>query len=206
MGDVVLQFLPVLLSGFLVNLEIGLAALAIAVFVGVPLSLLRRGVTAMRRPVGVFVRLMQAVPTYVVMFFVLNQLPRDLALGGVPVAGLTAVVFAQSVYLTAYVAEDASEALAHLDNNDRERAMLFLPNLLRGFVVVVMSSGFGAAVGVSEAVSATMRQAERLPDLTDRILLFATAIGFFAVVVGGLNMVIRSIIARMVRPRGGNVR
>ena len=160
----------------------------------------------MRRPVGVFVRLMQAVPTYVVMFFVLNQLPRDLALGGVPVAGLTAVVFAQAVYLTAYVAEDASEALAHLDNNDRERAMLFLPNLLRGFVVVVMSSGFGAAVGVSEAVSATMRQAERLPDLTDRILLFATAIGFFAVVVGGLNMVIRGIIARMVRPRGENVR
>ena len=76
---------------------------------------------------------------------------------------------------------------------------MFLPNLLRGFVVVVMSSGFGAAVGVSEAVSATLRQAQRLPSLHDRILLFGVAIAFFAVVVGLLNMVIRHFIARLNR-------
>lgn len=113
------------------------------------------------------------------------------------------MVFAQSVYLTAYVAEDATEALGHLGRHDRERALLFLPNLLRGFVVVLMSSGFGAAVGVSEAVSATMRQAERLPDIGDRILLFAVAIAFFAIVVGTQNLVIRRVIAGLTRPVAG---
>jgi len=201
MLHVIVQFLPVLLSGFVVNLEIGLAAVAIAVALGVPLSLLRHSLAVLRRPIGACVRLMQALPTYVVMFFVLNLLPRDLTLFGVPITGLTAVVFAQSVYLTAYVAEDAGEALRHLDRNDRDRALLFLPNLLRGFVVVVMSSGFGAAVGVSEAVSATMRQAERLPAVGDRILLFAIAIVFFALVVGALNLVIRHFIAGLTRPR-----
>ena len=198
MLHVAVQFMPVLLSGFLVNLEIGLAATVIAVVFGVPLAMLRRGFAITRPSVGLAVRLMQALPTYVVMFIVLNMLPRDLMLYGRPIAGLTAVVFAQSIYLIAYVAEDATEALGHLDRNDRERALLFLPNLLRGFTVVVMSSGFGAAVGVSEAVNATMHQAERLPAIGDRITLFAVAIGFFAIIVGGLNIVIRHFVAKLV--------
>jgi hypothetical protein len=201
MVQVIERFIPALLRGFLVNLEIGLAVTIIAVLCGVPLSLLRRGSGPLRRPIGVCIRLMQALPTYVVMFFMLNLLPRDFAVFGLPVVGLAAVVFAQSVYLTAYVAEDADEALGHLDRNDREQALLFFPNLLRGFVVVVMSSGFGAAVGVSEAVSVTMRQAERLPAAGDRILLFAVAIAFFALVVGSLNLVIRRLVGRLAGSR-----
>ena len=148
--------------------------------------------------------LMQALPTYVVMFFVLILLPRDLSVFGRPLTGFTAVVVAQSIYLTAYVSEDAYEALGHLARGNPERALLFLPNLLRGFVVVVMSSGFGAAVGVSEAVSATMRQAERLPTAGDRILLFGVAIAFFALVVGALNALIRHLIGRLGRGRGAH--
>ncbi len=194
---VVQNFIPVLLAGFLVNLEIGVAAVAIAVGLGVPLSLLRRRVVLSRRLIRSCIGLMQALPTYVVMFFMLTLLPRDLTIFNVPITGITAVVLAQSVYLTAYVAEDAYEALGHLSRGDRENALLFLPNLLRGFVVVVMSSGFGAAVGVSEAVSATMREAERLPDLHDRVLLFGVAVALFAIVVGTLNVVIRHFIGRL---------
>jgi hypothetical protein len=43
----------------------------------------------------------------------------------------------------------------------------------------VLSSGTGAAIGVSEAVSTTLRQAERLPNLTDRLLLFLLVMLFF---------------------------
>lgn len=197
MFPVIVQFIPVLLAGFLVNLEIGVAVVAIAVSLGVPLSLLRRRVAFTGRLIRLGIGLMQALPTYVVMFFVLTLLPRGLSVFGLPITGLVAVIAAQSVYLTAYVAEDAYEALGHLGRNDREHALLFLPNLLRGFVVVVMSSGFGAAVGVSEAVSATMRQAERLPTAGDRIMLFGVAITFFALVVGALNAVIRRFIARL---------
>ena len=193
------QFIPVLLAGFLVNLQIGAAAVVIAVSLGVPLALLRRRVAVASRLIRTCIGLMQAMPTYVVMFFALTVLPRDLAVFGLPVAGMTAVVLAQSVYLTAYVAEDAHEALGHIARNDHEHALLFLPNLLRGFVVVVMSSGFGAAVGVSEAVSATMRQAERLPALSDRIVLFGVTIVLFALPVGLLNVLIRRLIARLRR-------
>jgi len=77
--------------------------------------------------------------------------------------------------------------------------LLFLPNLLRGFVVVVMSSGFGAAVGVSEAVSVTMHQAERYPALGDRILLFAVTITFFVLVFGLVNILIQHLISRLGR-------
>lgn len=203
MLQVVEQFFPVLLAGFLVNLEIGLGAVVIGVLFGVPLSLLRRGVPSMQKPVSLCIRLMQALPTYVGMFFMLNWLPRDLVLFGLPITGLIAVTLAQAVYLTAYVAEDATEAFRHVDQDERERALLFFPNLLRGFVVVVMSSGFGAAVGVPEAVSATLRQAERLSAVGDRVLLFAVAIAFFAVIVGSLNalgkLLVKRVIGRMIQ-------
>lgn len=76
MPQVVIEFLPVLLSGFVVNLGIALAAVVIALALGVPLSLLRRGVAVLRRPIGACIGLMQAVPTYVVMFFMVALLPR----------------------------------------------------------------------------------------------------------------------------------
>ena len=193
------QFMPVLWAGFLVNLEIGAAAVVIGLLVGVPLTLLRRRLALLHRPVHWCIQLMQALPTYVTMFFVLNLLPDDLALFGRPIGPVTAVVLAQSVYLTAYIAEDAFEALEHLARREHEQALLFLPNLLRGFVVVVMSSGFGAALGVSEAVSVTMHQAERYQALGDRVLLFGVTITFFALVFGSVNVLIQRLIGHLGR-------
>ena len=140
---------------------------------------------------------MQAAPTYAIMFFALSALPRDLSVLGWPIAGLAAVMLAQAVYMIAYVAENFYRALEHLDQNERERALLFLPNLLRGFVVVVMSSGFGAAIGVSEAVGVTMQQAELLHAAGDRVLLFLVVIAFFVTVFGGANALIRSLVRRL---------
>ena len=199
MFAIVEQFIPILWAGFLVNLEIGVAAVAIGTMAGVALTLLRRRLSLLQRPVHLCIQLMQALPTYVTMFFVLTLLPDDLALWGRPIESVTAVVLTQSVYMTSYVAEDAYEALEHWKRNDRDQALLFLPNLLRGFVVVVMSSGFGAAVGVSEAVSVTMHQAERFPALGDRILLFAVTITFFVLVFGSVNILIQHLISRLSR-------
>jgi His/Glu/Gln/Arg/opine family amino acid ABC transporter permease subunit len=199
MLGIVQQFIPILWAGFLVNLEIGVAAVAIGLVLGVLLTLLRRRLSLLQRPIHLCIQLMQALPTYVTMFFVLTLLPDDLALWGRPIESVTAVVLAQSVYMTSYVAEDAYEALEHLKRNDRDQALLFLPNLLRGFVVVVMSSGFGAAVGVSEAVSVTMHQAERFPALGDRILVFAVTITFFVLIFGLVNILIQRLISRLGR-------
>lgn len=200
MLEIIDQFIPILWSGFLVNLEIGVAAVVIAIMLAIPLTLLRRWLSLLQRPIQLCIQLMQALPTYVTMFFVLNLLPDNLALWGEPIVSVTAVVLAQSAYLTAYVAEDAHKALEHLQRKQLEQALLFLPNLLRGFVVVVMSSGFGAAVGVSEAVGVTMHQAERFPALGDRLLLFGVTITFFVVVFGSVNILIQRLINRLSRP------
>ena len=199
MLEIIQQFIPILWTGFLVNLEIGVAAVVIGLVLGVLLTLLRRRVSLLQRPIHLCIQLMQALPTYVTMFFVLTLLPDNLALWGQSIEAVTAVVLAQSVYLTSYVAEDAYEAFEHWKRKDRDQALLFLPNLLRGFVVVVMSSGFGAAVGVSEAVSVTMHQAERYPALGDRILLFAVTIIFFVLVFGLVNILIQHLINRLGR-------
>ena len=64
-----------------------------------------------------------------------------------------------------------------------------------------MSSGFGAAIGVSEAVSVTMREAERLHTVGPRILLFVVAIALFVAMFGGANVVIRYLVRRLSRRR-----
>jgi ABC-type amino acid transport system permease subunit len=85
MFAIVEQFIPILWAGFLVNLEIGVAAVAIGTIVGVALTLLRRRLSLLQRPVHLCIQLMQALPTYVTMFFALTLLPDDLALWGRPI-------------------------------------------------------------------------------------------------------------------------
>lgn len=197
------RFVPDLLAGFLVNLQIAFAAELIGLIIGLPLALLRHRVPSSRWIVRPCIRLMQAAPTYVIMFFMLSLLPRNLSLFGFAATGLAAVILAQAVYMVSYVAENGFQALEHLRHNEREDALLFFPNLLRGFVVVVMSSGFGAAVGVSEAVGTTMKHAERLHDLDQRILLFVLVIAFFIAVFATANALIgrlMMVVGRRARP------
>lgn len=197
MIEVLRHFLPELLAGFLVNLEIAAGAVTIGLLVGVPLALLRQEVPASRRFVWPCIRLMQAVPTYVIMYFLLNLLPRDLPLFGTPATRLLAVILAQAVYMIPYVADNFHRTLEHLERHERDLALLFLPNMLRGTVLVVMSSGFAAAIGVSEAVGVTVHQAERLRALGDRVVLFLVVIGLFVAVFGVVNLAIRSLMRRL---------
>jgi hypothetical protein len=194
MIDVIRHFLPELLLGFLVNLQVASGAVVIGLCVGLPLALLRYRVPWTSRIAWPCVRLMQAAPTYAIMFFALSMSPREGSLFGLPAAGLIAVTLSQSVYLSAYIADNFYRALQHRHRHEREHALLFLPNLMRGFFVVVMSSGFGAAIGVSEAVSVTLREAGRLHALGQRLLLFAIAIGLFMAVYRAADVLIRYLV------------
>lgn len=190
MISILSAFLPALMAGFAVNLQIAAAAAVIGLALGLPLALLRHGVPGARRPIRMLVRLMQAAPTYAIMFFALNALPRNMTLFDAPITGLVAVVLAQSVYLTSYIEENGHQAIECLSRGQYEQALLFIPSLVRGFIVVVMSSGFAAAIGVSEAVGVTMRQAEQLHALGDRVLLFLFVIALFASIFGAATALI----------------
>ena len=176
-------FLPRFLAGMAVNFEIAVLALAVGLAVGLLLALgrLRGGVAG-----GIAasaIALMRAAPTFVVMFFLLNAIPRDASLFGVPLAlsGVMAVALSLVPYSAAYIADAGAEALRQWRAGSTLGALLFLPNVTRAFFVLVMSSSAGAAIGVTEGITVILRQAEQLPALDDRLVLFAIGIVLFGI-------------------------
>ncbi|MBS0519446.1 MAG: hypothetical protein JSR90_12190 [Proteobacteria bacterium] len=174
--QVVSSFLPSLLEGMAVNFEIAGIAIVLGLVLGLLLALARlRG-----GPSGTLaasaITLMRAAPTFVVMFFLLNALPR-----GVSVSGVMAVALSLLPYSAAFVADSGVDALRHVRAGSMLGALLFLPNVMRAFFVLVMSSGAGAAIGVGEGIAAILHEAEQLSSLGDRLILFAIGVAAFGV-------------------------
>ena len=134
------------------------------------------------------------------MFFLLNSIPRGATLFGMPVAvsGVMAVALSLLPYAAAYVADSGVEAVQQMRKGSPLGALLFLPNLARAFFVLVMSSSAGAAIGVSEGIAVILRQAEQLPALGDRLVLFA-----FGVVCFGIPLQLGFALIRLLQRRLG---
>ena len=196
------DFLPRFLAGMSVNFEIAVIAIAIGLALGLLLAVGRlSGGVATAVTVSV-ISLMRAAPTFVVMFFLLNAMPRDATLLGMPFAlsGVMTVALSLVPYSAAYVADAGVDAIRHLHAGTRHGALLFLPNLTRAFFVLVMSSSAGAAIGVTEGITVILRQAEQLPDLHDRLVLFAIGIVMF-----GIPLQIAFVLIGLVQRRIGRV-
>ena len=176
------RFIPEFLAGLVVNFQIAICALLGGMLLGAPLAFarFRNGLAA--TPAAWLVGLMRNVPTFVVMFFLVNVVP---ALGPAhrqfAMTPWLAVVLSLTLYATAYVSDHAVEAMRQLRSGSPVAAMLFVMGLVRAFFVMVLSSGFGAAVGVVEATTITLRAIETLPKAGDRVLLIALVIVIFTV-------------------------
>ena len=178
------DFVPALLSAMVTNFEISIVALALGLVLGLPLALMRlRGGAVSVGVAATVISLMRAAPTFVVMFFLLNVIPRDASLLGVPLAlsGVMTVAVSLVPYSAAYVADAGVEALRQLQRGSPRGALLFLPNVTRAFFVIVMSSGAAAAIGVPEGISVILRESALLPTLGDRLVVFAIGIVLFGV-------------------------
>jgi His/Glu/Gln/Arg/opine family amino acid ABC transporter permease subunit len=182
------NFLPSFLAGMAVNFQIAAIALALGLILGVLLALARvsRGATSIAA--GSIVGLMRAAPTFVVMFFLLNVMPRDVRLPGVMIVAMSLVPYA-----AAYVADSGVDALRQLRAGSPLACFLILPNIARAFFVLVMSSSAGAAIGVPEGVAVILRQAEKLPSLGDMLVLFAIGVVCFGFPLQAGFVVIRLI-------------
>ncbi len=177
------SFLPRFLAGMAVNFEIAALALAIGVAVGLLLALGRLAGGVLGAMATSAIALMRAAPTFVVMFFLLNAIPRDATLFGAPFAlsGVMIVALSLVPYSAAYIADAGVDALRHLRSGSTAGALLILPNVTRAFIVLVMSSSAGAAIGVTEGITVILRQAEQLPSLDERLVLFALGIAMFGI-------------------------
>lgn len=191
-----------LASGMAINFQIAGLALAIGLALGVPLGLMHYGGGWRRQAAGPFLALMRAAPTFVVMFFLLNIIA---SLGifppGTNLSGPTIVALSLVPYAAAYVADNGREAMASFRAGSTAAALLFLPGLVRAYVVLVMSSSTGAAIGVNEGVTAVLREAERWPALSDKLVVFAVGVVAFGVVFQIGFALVRIAIRLLNRPR-----
>ncbi|ANK82591.1 MAG: hypothetical protein TEF_18655 [Rhizobiales bacterium NRL2] len=186
------EFLPRFLSGMTVNFEIAAIALAVGLGLGLLLALARLGPGAVRAPAILLLGVMRAAPTFVVMFFLLNAIPREAVLFGVNVSpsGVMTVALSLVPYSAAYVADNGVEALRRFRAGSRLGALLFLPNVTRVFFVLVMSSSTGAAIGVHEGIAVILQFADRMPHLGDKLVLFGIGVLCFgAVLQGGFALI-----------------
>lgn len=177
------DFLPRFLAGMMVNFEIAAIALVIGVAVGLLLAAGRMAGGIVAAVTASIISLMRAAPTFVVMFFLLNAIPRDATLFGIPfvLSGVMTVALSLVPYSAAYVADAGVDSIKHLRAGATHGALLFFPNVTRAFFVMVMSSSAGAAIGVTEGITVILRQAEQLHDFSDRLVLFAIGIVLFGI-------------------------
>ncbi len=177
------DFLPKFLAGMVINFEIAAIALVIGLALGLLLAAGRLTGGAVKMITVSIISLMRAAPTFVVMFFLLNAIPRDATLFGVPFAlsGVMTVALSLVPYSAAYVADAGVDSMQHLRAGATHGAFLFFPNITRAFFVMVMSSSAGAAIGVTEGITVILRQAEQLSDFNDRLVLFAIGIVLFGI-------------------------
>lgn len=177
-------FLHDLLAGMTVNLQVAAIALVLGLALGLPLGLMQLGGRWQRSLTAPLVGLMRAAPTFVVMFFLLNVIPRNASLLGVHLALSGPMIVALSLvpYAAAYAADNGREAIRHLRYGARDSALLFLPNIVRAFFVLVMASSAGAAIGVSEGVAVVLHESERWSSLADKLVVFGVGVLAFGTV------------------------
>jgi His/Glu/Gln/Arg/opine family amino acid ABC transporter permease subunit len=178
------DFFAAVLSGMLLNFEIAAEALLAGLVLAIPLTLgtvTKR--TAIRRLTASVVLILRAAPTFVVMFFLFNLLPHRVSIGGIAMTMSPQIIVALSLlpYSSTYFSENGAEALRQWRAGSVLAASLFVPNTGRAYLVLVMSTGSGAAIGVTEGISIILHHAESLPTLSERLAVFATGILLFAI-------------------------
>lgn len=125
----------------------------------------------------------RGLPIYILMFALLTSLSTDTLLKAFNDDTLrtAAIILALSVYALAAICDLTLVMLVQLAKGQIAEAFLIVPNIFRIFTTLLISSSVGAAIGVPEAVSYTIRVYERFPERLDRFLLVLAVTIFFAV-------------------------
>ena len=186
------EFLLRLVAGMVVNFKIAGIAMVVGLVFGLFLAVARLGPAFVRSATIPVLGLMRAAPTFVVMFFLLNAVPPGATMFGISVtlSGVMIVALSLVPYSATYVADNGVEAIRQWRDDSPLGALQFLPNVTRVFFVLVMASGTGAAIGVSEGIAVILHEAERMSSLGEKLVLFAIGVLCFgAVLQGGFALI-----------------
>lgn len=175
------------LQAFTINLRVGLLALLVGLLIGFFSAAIRsRNKGATSRITGFGIGLLRAFPVYVLMFVAVNLLA---SLGIFEAlspnqAAEAALVVALSAYTISACSDACLTFLQYRATGQHAQAWLVVPNIIQIYVITVISSSVGAAIGLQEAVTFILNLSETLPTREDRILLVFVAILFFAAIMG----------------------
>lgn len=177
------RFLPDFLSALLINFQMALVAIMAGLLLGAPLAVARFRNGLAEAPAAGLTAVLRSVPTLVTMIFLINVVPASFSLGSwrFAMSPWAAVVTALALYAAAHSSDHALQAMRQVRNGSPIAAVLLLISLLRIFGVLVLTSGFGAAIGVAEAVTVTMRALDGLPRATDKLMLMGVVIVIFTI-------------------------
>lgn len=183
MLDVLPRFLPDFLAALLVNFQMAFLALAAGLVLGAPLALARFRYGLATAPANGLTAVMRSIPTFVTMFSLVNVIPASFQVWGwqLAMSPHAAVAVALALYASAQVSDNGLEALRQIRSGSPVATQLFLISVLRLFYVLVPTSGFGAAIGVVETVTVTMRTIEALPQPGDKLMLMGCVILIFTI-------------------------
>jgi ABC-type amino acid transport system permease subunit len=201
-----LEFFPDFIIGFLAafrtNLVIAVCALGVGLLLGgIFAYLLSRGgviIKAVGLPV---ISLFRAFPVFVLMFVLWNFVPRSQSLaapGFISDADLI-LILALSAYSVSALFDVVFDALHFRSTGDQERVWLVIPNVFRIFVILVMSTSIGAAIGVKEAVTYTLIFSDGLVERSQKIMLLLLATVFFAVFFAAAKLMLDQLTRRIKR-------
>lgn len=204
--EVFATWTPYLAVGFAWNILISVAAMLLGMTFGAGLA---HGRLSARPGLGNAARLLtevtRNVPTFVCLFYLAFLLPSEIPIG----AGLALTIpawfkaaLALSVAVCGYVSDTLSEALMDRRHGRPEGMILFLPNCVSYFLIIVMASSTASVIGVAEIVSRanTVISATGRSDVMVWIYLYAMI--WFLVFCWPLTLLMRRLQAA-IRTRAG---
>lgn len=174
------------LNALTVNLSIGLLVLFVGLCLGFVTAAIRLAPNRLgAQAMNFFIGILRAVPSYVIMVVMAAILTSTDALGmsGSQTAALLALFLALLAGSISSCSDACVTFLQYRAQGRMDQALLIVPNLFQIFIVAVMSSGVGAAIGVHEAVHYTLALAETYESRMDRIILVASVILLFAAIL-----------------------
>jgi len=175
-----------LAQGLIVNFQIALTALLVGLVLGALLAAVHQTrLPLAARATDMMMSVLRAMPVYIAMFFLAGVLrPYYSTLETVyDDPGVAFVILACMPYICAYAYDQVGEALFQWRRGAQRAALLLIPNWVRAFQVLVSASCFGAAIGVNEAMSAVLTEAELIGNSPWRYGLFLLTIVIFVLLL-----------------------
>lgn len=192
------------LRAFWVNIGVGFVALIFGLLLGIPFAYLRASGGWIGKVIAFVSGCLRAAPVFVLLFLVFNILTQVVDASSL-IADFTpaiALSIALSSYSISVVADTWLDLLKRFGAMNRQSIAVAIPIHIRIFVILVMSTSVGAAIGVREAVTLTLERIERLQVRADQIQLVLLVLLFFVIFFSIAKQFI-VLLTRWINKKGG---